>query len=124
MCLLPQRSKTLTVIVLGGGVVGNRRHRSHVKILSNFYFGPVAWVCRILRLHLCRGVRHPKRVSWYDTKQSDGEAPVTLEIWGIRSTTLLPLYPSPFRPRVEAPDSVLSIGQIELNFALMLNWIV
>ncbi len=50
----------------------------------------------------------------YDTKQSDGEATVMLELWGMRSTSLLPLLPGPLWPRVEAPDRVLSMGQIEL----------
>ena len=59
----------------------------------------------------------------YDTKQSDGEAPVMLELWGIRSTPLLPLFPGSLRPRVVAPDKVLSMGQIGLN-CVMLNWIV
>ena len=27
-------------------------------------FGPVGWSCRIHRLHLCRGIRIPSRVSW------------------------------------------------------------
>ena len=26
---------------------------------------------------------HPQWVSWYDTKQSDGEVPVILELWGM-----------------------------------------
>ena len=30
-----------------------------------------------------------------DTKQSDGKAPVMLEIWGMQSTTLLPSLPGP-----------------------------
>ena len=40
----------------------------------------------------------------YDTKQSDGEVPVMLEIWGMRSTPLLPLLSGPLRPGVVAPD--------------------
>ena len=44
-----------------------------------------------------------------------------LEFWGIRSTSLLPLFPGPFCPRREAPESVLSMGQIELNSGLMLD---
>ena len=67
-------------------------------ILFNPYFssrllyitpGPVGWGCRIHRLHLCRGVRLSQWVSWYDTKQSDGEAPVMLEFGRMRSTPLL-----------------------------------
>ena len=46
----------------------------------------------------------------YDTKQSDGEAPVMLELWGIRSTPLLPSLPGPLCPGVFTPDRVLSMG--------------
>ena len=44
-----------------------------------------------------------------------------LEIWGMRSTPSLPSLPGPLRPRVEAPDIVLTMGQIELNSVLMMN---
>ena len=37
------------------------------------------------------------------------------------STTLLPSLPGPLWPGEVASDSVLSIGQIELNDVLMLN---
>ena len=63
-------------------------------------------------------------------KQSDGEAPVILELWGMWSTPSLLLLPGPLWPRVEAPDRALSIGRIELTFKLcaskciMINWIV
>ena len=58
----------------------------------------------------------------YDTKlQSDGEIPVMLEFWGIWSTPSLPSLQDPVWPRVVAPDWVLSMCQIELNFVLMLN---
>ena len=73
---------------------------------------PVVWGNRIHRLHLCRGVK--KRVSWYDTKQSD---------WGMRSTPSLPSLPGPLWPGMVAPDRVLSMGQIKLNCVFMLNWI-
>ena len=39
-----------------------------------------------------------------------------LELWGIWST--------PSLPGEIAPDRVLSLGQIELNYVLMPNWIV
>ncbi len=48
---------------------------------------------------------------WYDAKQSDGEAPVMLELWGMRST---PSFISPQWSGVVAPDRVRSMGQIEL----------
>ena len=47
-----------------------------------------------------------------------------LELWGIWSTSSLPSLPGPFQPRVVAPARVLSMGQIELNLVIMLNWIV
>ena len=63
----------------------------------------------------------PDESPGYDPKQSDGETLVMLELWGMQSTPSLPLLPDPLRPRVVVPDRVLSIGQIELNYVLMLN---
>ena len=60
----------------------------------------------------------------YDTKQSDGEIPVMLELWGMQSTSSLPLLAGPLWSGVVAPERVLSMGQIELNCLLMLNWII
>ena len=40
-------------------------------------------------------VRLPNKCHEYDTKQSDGEASVMLELWGMQSTPLLPLLPGP-----------------------------
>ena len=49
---------------------------------------PVGLGFRIYELHLCRGVGPPlQRVSWHDTKQNDGEVPIMLELWRMRSTT-------------------------------------
>ena len=48
--------------------------------------------------------------SGYDTKQSDSEVPVMLEVWGMQSTPSLPLLPGSFWPRVVAPDRPLSMG--------------
>ena len=61
--------------------------------------------CRIHRLLLYRGVRQPtNECSGYDTKQSDGEVPVILELRGMWSTPLLPSLPCPLWPEVVAPD--------------------
>ena len=49
----------------------------------------------------------------YNIKQSDDEAPA-LEIWEVRSTSLLPSLLCPLWPGVVASGSVLSMGQIEL----------
>ena len=59
----------------------------------------------------------------YDTKQSDAEIPVMLELWGMQSTPSLLSLPGSLWPGVVALDRVLSMGQIELNCVLMLNWI-
>ena len=86
---------------------------------------PVDWGCRIHQLHLCRGVSPPlNECPGYDTKQSDGEVPIMLELWGMQSTPSLSLLPGPFWPGVVALDRVLSMDQIELNYVLILNWIV
>ena len=57
----------------------------------------------------------PPSVLVYDTKQSDGEVPIMLELWGMRSIPSLSLVPGPHWTGVVAPDRVLSMGQIELN---------
>ena len=43
---------------------------------------------------LLRGKTFPNKCPGYD-KQSDGEAPVMLELWGMWSTPSLPLLPGP-----------------------------
>ena len=60
----------------------------------------------------------------YDTKQSDGEALVKLEIWGMRSTPLLPSISGSLKLEVVASDRVLFMGQTEVNSILTLDWIV
>ena len=46
----------------------------------------------------------------YDTEQSDGKAPLMLELWEMQSTLPLPSLSGPLWPWVEAPDRVLSMG--------------
>ena len=43
---------------------------------------------------------------------------------GMQSTPSFLSLPGPFWPGVVAPDRGLSMGEIELNCILMLNWIV
>ena len=50
----------------------------------------------------------------YDSKQSDGEAPVKLELWEMRSTPSLTSLPGLLWPVKVTPDSILSIAQIKL----------
>ena len=51
---------------------------------------------------LQRGSTPSKECPGYDTKQCDGEVPVMLEFWGMRSTPLLPSLPGPLWPGVVA----------------------
>ena len=60
----------------------------------------------------------------YVTKQSDSEAPIMQELWRMQSTLLLTLFLGPLWLGEVTPDKVRSMGQIELNCVLMLNWIV
>ena len=55
---------------------------------------------------------HPKRMSCYDFKQPHGEAPVMLELWGMRSCLSLLLLTSSHRFSVVTNDRILSTGQI------------
>ena len=83
---------------------------------------PVGWGCRIHRLHVYRGVRPPtNECPGYDTKQSDGEVPAVLELWGIRSTSSLPLLPGPLWHGVVAPDKCPIYGLNRTNGILMLS---
>ena len=67
------------------------------------------------QVHLCRGVSPtPNECPVFDSKQSDGEVPVMLEFWGMRSTYSLPSLPSPLWTGVVAPDRVLYIW-VKLN---------
>ena len=88
-------------------------------------FCPVGWGCRIYPLLFCREVRHPSpnECLGYAANQSDGEASVMLLLWRMLSTLSLPSLPGSLWPGVVAPDRFLSIGQIELNCILILNWI-
>ena len=58
-------------------------HVYWIRLLLNEVYGLVEFNCRITELD-----------TEYDTKQSDGEAPVMLELWGMESTTLLPSPPA------------------------------
>ena len=76
--------------------------------------------------NLCRGVRPPpsSECPGYDTKQSDEEASVMLELCRIRSTPSSPSLPGPLWFGVVGFDRVLCMDRTELNCVLLLNWIV
>ncbi len=52
----------------------------------------------------------PNECPGYETKQSDGEVPVMVELWGMQSTPSLLLLPGPLWPRMVAHDRALSMG--------------
>ena len=86
---------------------------SHLNVLS-----------KKSRRILCWQVRPPpNECPRYDTKQSESEVPIILELCGILSTSLLPSLWGLLWPGVVAPDRVLSMGPIELNSVHILNWI-
>ena len=66
----------------------------------------------VLRMTIAQSagaVEYPDCTSGYDIKQSDGEVPAVLELWGMRSTPSLPLLPGPLWPGLVAPDRALSM---------------
>ena len=65
----------------------------------------------------------PNEFPKYDTKQSDGEAPVILELWGMCSIPSLLSLPGSLWLGEVAHNRVLSMGQIELNCVFLQNWI-
>ena len=73
---------------------------------------------------LPRGKIFHNECSRYDTKQSDSEVSVMLEFWGMQSTPSLQSFPGPPQPGVVASDRILSMGQIELSYVFLINWIV
>ena len=75
---------------------------SHLKEKIDLYF------LRLL-IHLLNRI-FPNECPGYDTKQSDSEVPVMLELWGMRSTPSLPILPGPLWPGMVAPDRALSMG--------------
>ena len=52
----------------------------------------------------------PNESPGYDTKESDGEVPVTQELWGMRIILALPLFPGPLWPGMVIPSRALSMG--------------
>ena len=83
----------------------------------------VGWFCKIHQLHFYREARNSptNECPGYDSKQSDGEVPVMLELWGMQNNPYLPSLPGPLWPSEVALGRILSVGQIELKSVL--NWI-
>ena len=75
-----------------------------------FYIARSAWTVEYTDCTSAEAYGHLNECSGNDTKQSDGEVPVMLGPWEIRSTPSLPLLPGPLWPGVLAPDRALSMG--------------
>ena len=96
------------------------------QIVLTFIVGPVGWSRRMHQMHLCRGVRLPppwvssiwhKSIWWWGSSNAGalGNAEYLFIAFTLRCLLWFGVVP---------PDKVLSTGQIELNWVLMLNWIL
>ena len=69
--------------------------------------------CKLHRLYLCKGlIPHHNECREYDTKQSDGEVSLMMELSAMQSASSLPSLPGPLWPGVVALDRVLSMSQV------------
>ena len=59
-----------------------KKKKKKKKLLRKKKLKNIGWGCRINRQYLCSEVKRPSHneCPGYDTKQSDGEAPVMLEL--------------------------------------------
>ena len=65
------------------------------KKMTSYSPGPFSSGSRIHWLHLCWEVEFSNECPRYDTKQSDGEASVMLDVWEMQNTLLLLSLPGP-----------------------------
>ena len=89
--------------------------------LFHFLFPRRLFLYNTLTTYLQRSKPH-QWMSSYDTKQSDCEFPVLLEVWGILGVPLSLSFPGLPWPGVVVPDMVLSKGKIELNWEEKMNY--
>ena len=106
------------------------KHSHDLQVWLNPWFNlpqgcPLVWGCRIHRLHLCRGLKKTSNdCPGNDTKTNNGEVPVMLELWEMRSTPLFLSLPDQLWSEVVVPHGIQSMGQIKLNCVLTLSWII
>ena len=99
-------------------LLSKRTREIHFKDISYFLIyqlDQLAGLQNTRTTSLQRGETLQTSVLDMTLKKSDGEVPVTLEIWWMLSTPSFPLLPG--------PDRVQSMGQIKLNYELMISWI-
>ena len=63
---------------------------------KSFYLPQSAWVAEYTDCISAKGGEFPNVCSAYDSKQSEDEASVILDLWGIQSTPSLPSLPGLF----------------------------
>ena len=98
-------------------------HIYTISFIHSFSLSPLPSQLRLLNTltaSLQRGRTPPNECPGYDTKQSDGEAPALLELWGMRSTPSLPSLPGPLWPGVVAPDKGPIYGLNRTTMLLLL----
>ena len=101
--------------------IKNDRQRFRVDFFINIFFALSAGAVEYTDCNSAEGQDTPTNACpGYDTKQSDGEVPGMLELWGMRSTPILPSLPDPLCPRVVAPDMGPIYGLNRTN-GIMLN---
>ena len=89
---------------------------------ENLTLNNLQWlICHRTKPNTCFSAEGDNECSEYVIKQSDGEVPVMLELWGVQCTPTLLSLQGLLWTGVIAPDRVLSMGQIELNCVFMLN---
>ena len=96
------------------GFRGKKREFMNVDSIAVLSFQPSRMGKRNTPIASLQMLRSPNEYPVYNTKQSDDEATVMLELWEMQSTPLLPSLPGPFWPGGVATYRVLSIGKIEL----------
>ena len=92
-----------------------------LSLCLSFSFSRVSRGCRVHNCFSAEEYDCHNECPVYDSKNSDGEAALTLELWEV---PLLPSLSGPVWPGVVVCDKARSMGQIELNCLLTLNWIV
>ena len=103
----------ITVNVLDcKNIISKFKLQSHNYV--HFWTNTIESIAQSATASLQRGKTLPNEHPGYDTKQSDGEVPIILEVWGMWSTPLLPSVPRSLWSSVVAPDQVLAMGLIEL----------
>ena len=79
-----------------------------ISVMASKLYAMIAQSAGAVEYTDCTSAEHPRHDCLrYDTKQSDGEVPAMLELWGNVEYPFIAIAP---RSRMVAPDRVLSMG--------------